>query len=299
MDVSERLPSELLSGIPAILAAVELGSATQVAARLGTTTATVLRRIEAVEATLDVRLFERLPTGLEGTRALTTLLPWAEQIAAACDGIRRDMAGLDSTPSGHVRVTTPPTAASHLLVPRIHTLRRRYPNLTVELDTATSVVDLGQREADIALRGQRSSDGDLVQRKLGGYELIIACSPKLRKRFASRPEELPWLSWDRSQNHILEAIWLSSHFPQANIVLRASELNTLLRAAVAGVGAVLAPRLIADIEGGLVPFALDDVALPTGELWLVTHRALRQVPRVAAVWEWLESAFDAPTTAAL
>ncbi len=28
-------------------------------------------------------------------------------------------------------------------------------------------------------------------------------------------------------------------------------------------------------------------ALPTGELWLVGHRALRAVPRVAAVWAFI------------
>jgi hypothetical protein len=44
---------------------------------------------------------------------------------------------------------------------------------------------------------------------------------------------------------------------------------------------------------GLVPVlharSLDAAwaALPTGSLWLVGHRALRQVPRVAAVWDFV------------
>jgi hypothetical protein len=31
--------------------------------------------------------------------------------------------------------------------------------------------------------------------------------------------------------------------------------------------------------------------MPEGTLWLVAHRALRPVPRVDAVWNWLLSAF--------
>jgi len=31
--------------------------------------------------------------------------------------------------------------------------------------------------------------------------------------------------------------------------------------------------------------------LPSGSLWLVGHRALRQVPRVAAVWSFLVETF--------
>ena len=31
--------------------------------------------------------------------------------------------------------------------------------------------------------------------------------------------------------------------------------------------------------------------LPSGSLWLVSHRAHRHVPRIVAVWGWFEEAF--------
>jgi len=34
-------------------------------------------------------------------------------------------------------------------------------------------------------------------------------------------------------------------------------------------------------------------ALPSGDLWLVGHRALRNVPRVAAVWDFIRSSISA------
>jgi len=32
--------------------------------------------------------------------------------------------------------------------------------------------------------------------------------------------------------------------------------------------------------------------LPEAQLWLVGHRAHRQIPRIAAVWDWLVEMFD-------
>jgi DNA-binding transcriptional LysR family regulator len=284
---------ELLTGLPALLAAEEEGSATRAAARLNTTTATVLRRVEGIEAILGVRLFERMPTGLVGTAALAAVLPWAEQCAASIDGMRRDIAGLDATPSGIVRLAAPPTLASHLLVPTLGRLRQRHPKITIEFASANALVDLGQREADLAMRVVKPVEGDLVLRKLTDYRMAVACTPSMAELAKRDLAELPWLSWDRTMAHIPEARWLAATFPDAKVALLATDLSTLVRAARAGIGALLMPEPIAALEGGLVRLPLDGVELPEGSLWLVAHRALRRVPRVAVVWEWIVSYFAA------
>ncbi len=275
-----------------MLYAAEEGSATQAASRLGTTTATVLRRIEWVESSLGVRLFERLPTGLVGTPALSTVLPWAEQCAASIDGMRLDVAGLDAAVSGVVRVAAPPTVASHLLVPTLDGLRCRYPKITIEFASSNVLQDLTQREADLALRVVKPDEGDLVIRKLADYRMVVACAPSLVDQARDELSELPWVSWDRTMAHIPEARWLAASFPNAPIALLASELTTLLRAARSGAGALLVAEPIAALEGGLVRVPTKGIDLPKGSLWLVAHRALRNVPRVSAVWEWLEGYFN-------
>ncbi|MEZ4224773.1 MAG: LysR family transcriptional regulator [Polyangiaceae bacterium] len=287
----ERLPLELLTGLPALLAAAEEGSATRAAARLDTTTATILRHIEAIEACLGVRLFDRLPTGLVSTAALSAVLPWAEQCAASVAGMRRDVAGLDSSPSGVVRVAAPPTVASHLLVPHLRKLQARHPAITVEFASGNAIVDLAQYEADVAVRVVKPTEGDLALRKLADYRMVVACTPRLAEVAKKRLADLPWLTWDRPMAHIPEARWLSATFPGARIALAASDLGTLIRAARAGAGALLVAEPIAAREGGLVRLPLPQLKTPEGSLYLVAHRALRHVPRVAAVWEWIESYF--------
>lgn len=286
----DRLPSSLLLGIPAVLVVAEEGSATRAAARLKTTPATVLRHIEGVESTLGVRLFDRLPTGLASTSALAAIMPWVEQCAASVDGMLRDVASLDSAPSGIVRVATPPTLAGHLLVPALPRLRDRYPNLTIAFASSTRVVDLGQREADLAIRVVKPTEGDLVLHKLTDYRMVVACTPELAARVGGDIAALPWVSWDSSMAHIPEARWLAVEFPRARIAMMGSELTTLLRAARAGVGALLVAEPTAAMEGGLVRLPIE-AHLPAGSLWLVAHRALRHVPRVMVVWEWIAELF--------
>lgn len=281
-----------MSGLSAVLAAAERRSATQAAAALGTTAATVLRRIDGVESTLGVSLFQRLPTGLAPTAALQTILPWLERCAESVDGIRRDVTGFDQRPSGVVRIAAPATIASYMLVPQLHRLRARQPGITVELASDTRVVDLGQREADLAVRTIRPDAGDLTQRKLADYAMAVACAPGLVATAKADLAAMPWVDWERSMAHIPEARWRVATFPDARVTVHASELDTLVRAARAGLGAVAVAEPIAAAAGGLVKIPLADAGLPHGSLWLVVHRALRHVPRVAAVWEWLSEVFS-------
>ena len=283
---------DLLSGVDLLLAAARTGSATRAAVQLGTTTATILRRLEVLEATLGARLFDRLPTGLRPTPALALVKPWAEQAEAAATGMLHELSGLESRPIGTVRLAVPPTVASLFVVPELHRLREKYPDITVELAPATAIVDLTMREADLAIRTLRPEKGDLVSQRLASYRIVIVHSPKLMVPRGASFASLPWLGWDRALSHIPEARWLTTHVPQARVVLRSMELGTLLAAAQCGVGLLAVPEVVAERAGGLVRFKAPIPDAPEGAIWLVAHAALRPVARVAAVWDWLSASFD-------
>ena len=74
--------------------------------------------------------------------------------------------------------------------------------------------------------------------------------------------------------------------------MRSSSINALLSAAEHGVGLVLLTDAFRRVRP-LVPAKLSPkIAAQTGdltklELWLVGHRALRDVPRVAVVWDFI------------
>jgi DNA-binding transcriptional LysR family regulator len=114
-----------------------------------------------------------------------------------------------------------------------------------------------------------------------------------------RLEDARWIVWAADLAHLPDAAWLRAHGPGIAPVLRTSHFASQLAAARAGLGVAMAAAPYERV--GLVAVSharsLDDAwaALPMTDLWLVGHRALRQVPRVAAVWGFLQDAFRMPS----
>lgn len=283
-----------LAHVDLILAIARAGSATRAAHALGTSAATVLRRLESFEATIGARLFDRLPTGLRPTPALALVKPWAEQAETAAVGMLRELSGLERRPEGTVRIAVAPATASLFVIPALPRLRAAYPDITIELAPSTALVDLGLREADLAIRTVRPDKGDLVAQQLAAVRLAVVRAPSLPVKPGARLRDLPWLAYDRSLDHLPESRWLAAHVPDARVVMRSTELGTLIAAARAGVGVVLAAEAVAERAGGLVTVPMALPTAPEGALWLVAHAALRPVARVAAVWEWVVDSFRPP-----
>ncbi len=259
---------------------------------MGTTTATVIRRIGGLESALGARLFDRTPNGLLPTAALELVLPWAEQVESAAIGLQREVQGHESAPEGKVRLALLPVVASRFVVPAIPALRARYPDIALELVASSAVVDLVRREADIAVRTVRPQVGDLVVQRLGRFPLSVVASPTLlAERNPRCLDDLPWVAWSSTEPQPPEARWQSRHVADAKVVLRASGLETLIEAARAGVGALVVAEPVAAVCQGLVRVNVPIPPMPQGDIWLVAHRALRPVPRVDAVWQWILASF--------
>src|SRR5687768_12710859 len=109
------------------------GSISGAAQELRTSHSTVLRRLARLEKKLGARLFKRLPGGYvittAGERLRERLVGVAEQIA----GAQRHLGGLDTRPSGVVRVTSTDTLTHGALMPLIAEFQRTQPEITLQL----------------------------------------------------------------------------------------------------------------------------------------------------------------------
>lgn len=285
-----------LDSVPVVLAALRSGSATAAARRLGLGTATVLRRIETLEAALDVALFHRTPTGLQPTDALPALLPWLERIEAASLELRRSAQAVEREVAGTVRFAVLPTLSSRLLVPQLGALRARHPGLRLELLASDGLVDLSQLEADLALRVVRPTHTHLVARRVLTFRYRPYLSAALRSTLPHDDlASLPWLTWSHLAPPGPDVLWMRAHVPDDAVVLRASDMESLVEAAAGGLGVALLPEAVA-ATAALVPWDGPTPDLPTGDLWLAAHEQARRIPRVAAVWDWVVGVL-APTEA--
>jgi DNA-binding transcriptional LysR family regulator len=258
---------------------------------------TVSRRLVALERKLGVPLFDRTREGLVPTGATDLLAPHAEaaehahlQLALAATGLRGGVEGV-------VRVSATPTFAEVVLVPVVARLRDRYPKLVIELEASQSLADLTRRDADLAVRAVRPEGAELIVRRCFAVPLLPLASPALVERLGIVDDwsEVPWLTWDRSFARLPGARFVDSVASNRTPVLRSNSYGVLLSAAIHGLGVMLGGRLFERTHGlrvvALSPARAAELdALPQEETWLVGHKALRGVPRIAAVWDALVQA---------
>ena len=282
------------------LAVARAGQLAGAASRLGLDVSTVSRRLDRLEAELGVHLFDRTRDGTVATAAAEAMLPAAEdmerglaQFAAAVDAV-------ETTAEGVVRLTAPPGLADAFIAPLLARFARRFPRVAVELDASVGYADLTRRDADLALRATRPRSGDLIAVRLVQTPALPMTSPAYAAELGrlKRWSDARWIGYAADLAQIPTARWVNEHAGGVP-VLRTSHFPSQVAAAVAGVGVMLASEPFRFVRR-LVPIAIsralqpDWDALPVEELWLVGHRALRTVPRIAALWDFLAEHMSNP-----
>ncbi len=261
---------------------------------LGVDASTVSRRLAALEEAMAAALFDRGREGLRATKAAEDLMPVAEQIE---EGIRRFASaaeGLEREVAGRVRITCPPDVAEVVVAPLLGPLLSRHPALRIELSPGEAVLDLTRREADLALRTVRPRSGDLVVTRLTRARWVLVAAPQRVRELGPLRAwgDVAWVGWGERLAAIGAARWLAKHARGVEPVVRSDSLTVQLAVVASGGGVALAP------EPSVTHYRLEPVKLaaslrpaaaewPVDELFLVSHRALRDVPRVRVVWDLL------------
>jgi DNA-binding transcriptional LysR family regulator len=268
-------------------------------ARLNMDISTVSRRLDRLESDLGVLLFDRTREGTRPTALAEQMFADAEEVELGIARFSAVGSRAETEVEGVVRLTVPPGIADVFIAPHLRELYRQHPALRIELDASITYADLTRREADIAVRTTRPTTGDLVVTKLITTREIPMTSRAYAKELGrlKRLEDARWIVWGSDLAYLPGAVWLREHAPSVDPVLRTSHFQSQLAAARAGLGVMLAAEPYGGT--GLVEVdhsrALNDAwaALPTGDVWLVGHRALRGVPRIAAVWDFVLEKFGA------
>ncbi len=267
------------------LAIADQGSLAGAARQLRQNHSTVFRRLNALEADLEARLFERLPEGYVPTSSGERLAILARRADDAVHQIERELKGRDLEPTGTVRVTAAPNIARTLVADAIAGLRREHPGILVEVLSGDADYDLNRREADIALRATTAPPPHLVGRKVMDLHWSLcrqAGDRSRRPRTVEALSGLPVIGADRALMRLRIFQWLEHEHGDA-IVARANDLSTMAAMARAGVGYALLPS--DQPESGLSRV----LTIPghPGELWLLTHPDLRHITRNRVVWDAL------------
>lgn len=258
------------------------GSLSAAARQLRVEHSTVARRVEALEASLGLRLFDRLPKAWSLTAEGESLVEHAGRLDDEAQAFSRAALGVASL-QGTVRISAPPVLASHFLVPRLAGMRAQWRNIDIELIGESRDAQLARGEADLAIRMSRPSAPGLAARRIGQmrYGLYAAHA------YTQQPEaEWAFLGYDDSLRQVPQQQWLDRVAAGRRFLFRSNDLAALLNAARAGLGIAALPHFLAANDSGLcaVPAASE---ASIRELWLVMHPDVKRSPRVRLVADLL------------
>jgi DNA-binding transcriptional LysR family regulator len=159
-------------------AIVEQESLVRAAEHLAMPKATVSRRLTNLETALGQRLLLRTTRRLTltdfGQEFLDHCRRVAEEVAVTQDFVRSQ----DAQPRGRLRVSMPEDYARNNLSRALATFVETYPEIQLDLDLSSRLVDLIGERFDLAIRmGALENDSTLVARKIDEQHLGLYASP--------------------------------------------------------------------------------------------------------------------------
>lgn len=280
----------------AFRAVLREGSLSAAARALSVAQPTVRRRIQELEAMLGVPLFTRSSGGLQPTEAALDLRDHAEAMAMAADAfVRAGSAGAKEI-AGTVRISASEVIAVEVLPPILAALRRAHPGLVFELSPSNRNEDLLRREADIAIRMVRPTQGALVARRIGELPLGLHARADYLAAHGT-PEsldEVRTLGVIGVEHANPIARTLQEHFAigREDFIFRSDSDLAQLAAIRAGIGIGICQVPLAVRDPALVRLLPDLFELGL-ETWVVTHEDLRGVARIRATFDQLAEGLSA------
>lgn len=279
------------SGYRFFLAVAETGSLSAAARRLRVSQPTVGRQILALEAGLETKLFLRTQHGYGLTPAGKAIVELAKGIEERAIAIQRRVGGLDQSLSGRVCIAAAEGISNCWLAPRVRLLKERFPDIEIELKVGTATLDMMRGEADVALRiGDPVSD-ELVGRCVTKVSFGLFASRGYLARYGE-----PRTMEDLASHAVIGSAGEIANLPQvreleilagtAAVSVTCNCLMTQFNAMRHDLGLLAIPNYMAatapEVRRVLSPEF--EVSL---DLWLLTHRDLRETARVRAVIDFL------------
>lgn len=284
-------------------AAAQAGSFTHAGDTLHMSQSAVSRQVSALELDLGVPLFHRHARGLLLTEQGELLYRTASDVLMKLESVQSSLTDSKEKPSGILRVTTTVGLGSTWLTSRIKSFVELYPEVDLHLIFDDDELDLGMREADVAIRLRQPTQPDLIQRKLFTVHFHVYAAPEYIQRFGS-PSSIEDIDnhriiifGEQAPAYLRSMNWLDSAGRPANeprrSVLKVNNLVAIKRAVQTGVGIAILPDYIIDQATNLVPVLTEqEDKVPSFDTYFVYPSELKNTARVKAFREFLLSSAE-------
>jgi DNA-binding transcriptional LysR family regulator len=280
-------------------AAADAGSFTRAGETLGLSQSAISRQVSALEQDLGAPLFHRHARGLILTEQGELLLGTVQDVVLKLEAVRSRLIDSREKPHGELRVTTTLGLGANWLSPRLGEFLELYPEIKLQLLLTDDELDLGMREADVALRLREPSQPDLIRRRLFTVHFHAYASAEYLKR-SGQPRSIGDLDSHRllafgagTATHLLYdlnsllTVGREARNPRTPHIA-ANNLGAITRAVEHGVGIAVLPDYCVTPDSGLVRL-LPQADMPEMECFLVYPEEMKNFARVQAFRDFLVS----------
>jgi DNA-binding transcriptional LysR family regulator len=277
-------------------AVAEAGSFTHAGESLNLSQSAVSRQISALEESLNVPLFHRHARGLILTEQGDLLYHTARDVFAKLSMTEAMLTESREHPKGPLKITTTVAFGTTWLTPRAREFLQIYPEIQLSLLLDDTELDLGMREADIAIRMTSPRQPDLIQRHLMTIRFHVYGHVSYLKR-----KGVPKTVQDLD-NHDLIAYPTDMRAPISNInwlldagdppqgtrnpIMRVNNVYAIFKAVESGLGMAALPDYMVEGSRDIVR-VLPELNGPTVETYFVYAEELRHSKRIAVFRDFL------------
>lgn len=259
---------------------------------------TVGRRLKSLEESFGTQLFDRLPDGLVLTTQGEQLMPYAQNMERAASAVHRQQASyvesLNGDITGTVRISMYEQIAQ-FVVPHLPNLRKKCPNLEIEISIAHTAANLSRREADISIRKCVPDLPDIIAKKLGHYHYAVYGSHTYIEQNPSalsdaRYSECDWVGFDDEHVYFSSQVWLRKQLGKRLPIIRSNNGVTILDAMLQDCGLGVLPCFVGDRSDKLQK--LQTIADDSAYLYLLIHKDMRKSPAVRLMMDAIVEMFE-------
>lgn len=292
MDVLHKLSWDWIKSYVAV---AEHGSVAGAAAYLQTNAATVSRQVAALENHLGVELFVRSRQGMQATMAGQQFMAPARAMHQAMAEFSLGAASKDAALHGVVRISASVSLVNFVLPDLLSVLRSLQPAIHFEIIATDSQSNLLKREADIAIRLLQPTQSDLIAKRVAFFGLGLYASDSYLARHGAPTLDIQQLMThnfiDVAPQRPVSAGLARLGVPQLadRVVCVCSDHASAWQMAKAGIGITSSMKIVGEREPS-VSAVLTELQPGRFPVWLVTHRGLRQQPRLRVVCDYLAQA---------
>jgi DNA-binding transcriptional LysR family regulator len=269
-----------------------LGTLSAAAKYLGIHHATVIRHIDALEARLGSKLFQRNPRGYNPTEAGIELM----QVAATTDELLGQLSGnlkgRSEAVSGDLIVTTL-GGLSPQVTPLLVEFGRQYRDVRLSLVVDERTLQLEYGEAHVALRaGAKPQEPNNVVQPVARFPSTLFAHKDYIKKYGPLLGEADaanhrFIGRIRASRRVPFQAWMQKNVPDKCIVYRVSDMRSFEDAVLEGAGIGFLSLWSGNSNPDLVQM-MSPLPEWESQLWLVTHMDLHRTAKVQALASFLK-----------